>query len=409
MVLDQAWSLLLVALAAALLPGVSRMVRLPAIVLEILFGVVLGKSLLNLEFSGEWLPFLAELGFLLLMFQAGMEIDFAMLRRQSKGQLVFHVLVFSATFLLALAASFILGRGLFMGLVLTTTSLGLVVPTLKEVGLSRQPAGQSIIIAATLADFITLLAITFYVLWHRYGLDWRFLGPLPLFVGFGLLLRAGRLWVWWHPNKAARLLAPQDTQELGVRLSLALLFLFVALSELVGLEPVLGAFMGGALLSIIFQEKVHLESKLSGIGYGFLIPLFFIHVGMQFDLSNILSPALILFTLELLLLALAVKLIPSLLFTLTGVSLRQAVNAGFLLSSRLSLIIVAATIGLQYGFITGQHKDAIVLLAVFTCLLGPSVFKLLHRPTGQEKEIATEENKKAAGLRDPDRIAAGKP
>ncbi len=408
MVLDQAWSLLLVALAAALLPGVSRMVRLPAIVLEILFGVVLGKSLLNLEFSGDWLPFLAELGFLLLMFQAGMEIDFAMLRRQSKGLLVFHVLVFSATFLLALGASFFLGRGLFMGLVLTTTSLGLVVPTLKEVGLSRQPMGQSIIIAATLADFLTLLVITFYVLWYRYGLDWRFLGPLPLFAGFGLLLRAGRLWAWWHPNIAARLLAPQDTQELGVRLSLALLFLFVALSELAGLEPVLGAFMGGALLSIIFQEKVHLENKLSGIGYGFLIPLFFIHVGMQFDLSNILSPGLILFTLELLALSMVVKLAPSLLFVLTGVSLRQAVNAGFLLTSRLSLIIVAATIGLQYGFITPQYKDAIVLLAVFTCLLGPSVFKLLHRPTGQEGSAAQEGKKMATGRRNPDRIAAGK-
>jgi len=408
MVLDQAWSLLLVALAAALLPGVSRIVRLPAIVLEILCGVVLGKSLLNLEFSGQWLPFLAELGFLLLMFQAGMEIDFAMLRRQSRGRLFFHGLIFAATFLLALLAAFFLKRGLFMGLVLTTTSLGLVVPTLKEVGISRQPMGQSIIIAATLADFLTLLAITFYVLWHRYGLDWRFLGPLPLFVGFGLLLRAGRLWAWWHPNKAARLLAPRDTQELGVRLSLALLFLFVALSELVGLEPVLGAFMGGALLSIIFQEKIHLENKLSGIGYGFLIPLFFIHVGMQFDLTNILSPRLILFTLELLGLALAVKVLPSLLLVFTGVSLRGAVNAGFLLSSRLSLIIVAATIGLEYGFITEQYKDAIVLLAVFTCLLGPSVFKLLHLPTVQERKAVEDDKKMATGRRDPDRIAAGK-
>jgi len=408
MVLEHAWSLLLVAAAAALLPGVSRILKLPAIVLEILFGVVLGKSLLNLEFSGQWLPFLAELGFLLLMFQAGMEIDFAMLRRQRRSRLLFHLLVFFVTFALALAAAFMLGRGFFMGLVLTTTSLGLVVPTLKEVGFSRQPMGQSIIIAATLADFLTLFAITFYVLWHRYGLDWRFLGPLPLFVGFALLLRAGRLWVWWHPNKAARLLAPQDTQELGVRLSLALLFLFVALSELVGLEPVLGAFMGGALLSIIFLEKVNLENKLSGIGYGFLIPLFFIHVGMQFDLRNILSPELILFTLQLLGLALAVKILPSLLFVFSGIPLKRALDAGLLLSSRLSLIIVAATIGLEYGFITEQYKDAIVLLAVFTCLLGPSLFKLLHRPTGQEPAAAGEEKRTATGRRDPDRIAAGK-
>ncbi len=407
MVIDQAWSLLLVSLAAALLPGLSRILRLPAIVLEILFGVVLGKSLLNLEFSGGWLPFLAELGFLLLMFQAGMEIDFAMLRRQKKGHLVFQAAVFAATAALAMAAAVLLGRGLFMGLVLSTTSLGLVVPTLKEAGLNRQPMGQSIIIAATLADFLTLFAITFYVLWHRYGLDWRFLGPVPLFVGFGLLLRAGRLWAWWHPARAARLLAPRDSQELGVRLSLALLFLFVALSEMAGLEPVLGAFMGGALLSIIFREKVHLESKLSGIGYGFLIPLFFIHVGMGFDLTNLLTPRQLLFTAELLVVAFAVKLLPSMLFVFTGVSPLRSINIGLLLSSRLSLIVVAATIGLQYGFITEAYKDAIVLLAVFTCLLGPSAFKALHRPEKGERRQSDQENEEGGGRPDPDRIAAG--
>jgi Kef-type K+ transport system membrane component KefB len=408
MVLDQAWSLLLVSVAAALLPGVSRIVRLPAIVLEILFGVLLGKSLLNLEFSGEWLPFLAELGFLLLMFQAGMEIDFSMLRRQKKSQVFFQLTVFACTVAVAMAAAVFLGRGLFLGLVLSTTSLGLVVPTLKEARLSQQPLGQSIIIASTLADFLTLFAITFYVLWHRYGLDWRFLGPLPLFVGFGILLRIGRLWAWWHPNAAARLLAPHETQELGVRLSLALLFLFVAMSELAGLEPVLGAFMGGALLSILFREKIHLESKLSGIAYGFLIPLFFIHVGMQFDLRNILTPRLIIFTLELFGFALAVKVLPSLLFVFNGVSLRRSITIGLLLSSRLSLIIVAATIGLEYGFITEEYKDVIILLAVFTCLLGPSAFKVLHRPTGHEDEGGGAEKKMATGRRNPDRIAAGK-
>ena len=92
----------------------------------------------------------------------------------------------------------------------------------------------------------------------------------------------------------------------------------------------------------------------------------------------------------------------------SGIPLKRALDAGLLLSSRLSLIIVAATIGLEYGFITEQYKDAIVLLAVFTCLLGPSLFKLLHRPTGQEPAAAGEEKRTATGRRDPDRIAAGK-
>ncbi len=380
MVLNQAWSLLLVSLAAALLPGLSRSLRLPAIVLEILFGVVLGESLLQIQFSGDWISFLAELGFLLLMFQAGMEIDFFALRRQSGRNILFHLALFGATLGLSVLSAFLLDRGLFVALILMTTSLGLVVPTLKETGISRTPHGQALLIAATIADFLTLFGITFFLLYHEYGLGWRFLGPVPLFLGFGFLLKLGRLWAWWHPEAAGRLLSDRDDQELGVRLSLALLFLFVALSELVHIEPVLGAFLGGAVLSVVFREKGYLEAKLSGIGYGFLIPIFFIHVGMQFDLGNVLSPERILFTLALFGFAVGVKLIPALLFLLLGTGLRKALNAGILLSSRLSLIIVAASIGLEAGFVSVEFKDAIVLLAVITCLSGPTGFKLLHRP-----------------------------
>jgi Kef-type K+ transport system membrane component KefB len=383
--LNQAWSLLVVALGAALLPGISQFLRLPGVVLEILFGVILGKSLLNLTFSGEWLPFLAQLGFLLLMFQAGMEIDVAMLRRQSKGQLFFHLAVFALTLVFSYIAAELLGKGIYVVLVLSTTSLGLVVPALKEAGIGKTATGQSLLIAATLADFLTLFGITFFVLWNQYGMSWRFLLPLPLFAGFAVLLKLGRLWAWWHPHSAARLLAPQDHQELGVRISLALLFFFIALSELVHLEPVLGAFMGGAVLAVVFREKEHLESKLSGIGYGFLIPLFFINVGMSFDLTSILTWPRIVFTLKLLVAALLVKFLPSLLFVFNGISLRKTLSMGALLSSRLSLIIVAATIGVNLGLISIDFKDAIILLAVMTCLLGPSLFKVLSPPDDESR------------------------
>jgi Kef-type K+ transport system membrane component KefB len=377
MVIPQEYALLLVSLAALLLPAVSGPLGIPAVVAEILFGVLLGKSLLNMEFAGEWLPFLAELGFLLLMFQAGMEIDFRTLRRQSRGQVLFQFLFFFVTLGLSLAAALLLGRGVFMALVLSTTSLGLVMPTLKEAGLSRTDLGQSILIAATLADFLTLFGITFYILYIQHGIGWRFVLPLPLFLGFGILLRLGRLWAWWHPSQAERVLGIQeDAQEIGVRLSMALLFLFVGLSELVHLEPVLGAFMGGSLFSYVFRKKPLLETKLSALGFGFLIPVFFIHVGMQFNLSNVLHPEPILFTLTLLGFALVVKLGPAFLLVLRGRSLREVFQVGFLLSSRLSLIIAAAAIGVQNRLITEETKDAIVFLALITCFLGPTLFKL---------------------------------
>lgn len=377
MVVNQAWSLLLVSLGAACLPGVGRLVHLPPVVLEILFGVILGKSILELHLGGQWLPFLAELGFLLLMFQAGMEINVSTLRQQTRRSLSVQLLVFVLTVGLALMGAFLLKQGIFLGLVLSTTSLGLVLPTLKEAGVSQTTLGQSILIAASLADFLTLFGVTFFLLWHQHGFGWSFLGPLPLFVGFAILLKITKLWTWWHPEKAQRLLAALDTQELGVRLSLALLFLLVALSELLHVEPVLGAFMGGVMLSLLFREKMHLEIKLSGIGAGFLIPLFFINVGMEFDLKNLISLESLGFTTKLFVIAVLVKIGPSLLFVFNGISLKDSVGVGILLCSRLSLIIVAATIGLKSGLITQELKDIIILLALITCLLGPSGFKII--------------------------------
>lgn len=378
MELSQAFSLLLITVAAALLPGVARLLRLPAPVLEIILGIFLGKSFLDLQLTGQWMPFLAQLGFLVLMLHAGMEIDFKALGRQRPAQLLFQVLLFACTAGLALAACLALGMGSFMALVLTTTSLGLVLPILKETGLVKSPLAQSILVAATLADFLTLLLLTLYNSWHLHGVSWRLALPLPLFVGFGLLLWLGRLWAWWHPEPAQRLLLSDDPQEQGVRFSLALLFLFVAISELAGLEPVLGAFMGGCVISFVMRQKEPLESKLSGLGFGFLIPIFFIHVGMQFDLGSLAGPGRLAASLLLLVVALGVKLLPSLLYALQdGVGLRQAVQAGFLLSARLSLIVAAASIGLEAGLLSAAQKDAIVLLALLTCFIGPTVFKLL--------------------------------
>ncbi|MDD4952008.1 MAG: cation:proton antiporter [Desulfovibrionaceae bacterium] len=374
--MDQAASLFLVCLAAALLPGLGRLLRLPTSVAEILFGVVLGKSLLDLDLGGQWLPFLAELGFLLLMFQAGMEIDFAMLKAQGRSRLGFQLVFFGATLGLAGLASFFLGHGLFLALVLSTTSLGLVMTVLRETRLSRTPLGQTILVASTLADFLTLFGITFFVLWGRYGLTWRFIQPLPLFFGFGLVIWLARMWAWWHPEKAARLLLSEDAQEQGVRLCLALLFLFVAASELVDLEPVLGAFMGGCIISFVFREKGLLGSKISALGFGFLVPIFFIHVGMGFEASNVLGPGRPVFLLALLGCALVVKVLPGLLFPLWGLGLGDGLRAGLLLSSRLSLIVAAAAIGLQEGFLDPEMKDVIVLLALLTCFLGPLLFRL---------------------------------
>jgi Kef-type K+ transport system membrane component KefB len=145
-VLHESVALLLVVLAAAGLPILGRYIRLPESVLTIVFGIIIGKSFLNLTIAGDWLPLLADLGFLFLMFHAGMEIDFGSLRGQSKGSLAFHILFFGCTVGLAVLAAKFLEQGVFIALVLSTTSLGLVLPTLMELSQTRTPQGSGFLL-----------------------------------------------------------------------------------------------------------------------------------------------------------------------------------------------------------------------------------------------------------------------
>lgn len=151
------------------------------------------------------------------------------------------------------------------------------------------------------------------------------------------------------------------------------------------LEPVLGAFMGGCILSFVLRRKQNLESKISVIGFGFLIPIFFIHIGMEFDVTNMLSFDRIVFTLILFIASILTKLLPCMIFPLWGMKLSEGLRAGTLLSSRLSLIIAAASVGLKEGFLDEPTKDSIVLLALVTCMLGPVSFRFLSFRGGRQK------------------------
>ncbi|NDY43475.1 cation:proton antiporter [Dissulfurirhabdus thermomarina] len=370
-------ALLIIAVAGATLPLLARPLRVPPMVAEMLFGILLAQAGFNRAFSGAWLPFLAQFGFLMLMFHAGLEIDFAALRREPAGRLAVYALAFGLTLGLAYGAARLLGHGLFLALVLSTTSLGLMLPALRELGISKTPLGQSVLISATLADFCTLLGLTGMVLYGAHGFGWRLVGPIPVFVLFGVVLWGVRLAAWWHPHRAVRFLEGSDPQELGVRAAFALLFVFVGISELVGLEPILGAFLGGCVLSVVFEDRGLLEEKLAGFAYGFLIPIFFIHVGLEFPLSAFAETGFLVFTGKLLVAALLVKLIPALLLRLRGLGWRHCLLAGLLLSARLSLIVAAAAIGVEKGLLSPRMEPAILTLALVTASLVPVAFRRL--------------------------------
>jgi Kef-type K+ transport system membrane component KefB len=364
---DGAATLIIIAAAAFALPLVAGRIGLPAVVLEILFGIVAGP-LLGVVHSDELISALAELGFLMLLFLAGFEIDLGVFERQGRRPIMFGLAVFGGTVLLSAAVARILGLDLFLTLVLSTTSVGLVVPTLRTTRRMATPLGQDILVSALLADFLTLLAVTVAALVAQFGFGPRLLA-LPL-----------RRAAWWWPERFGRLFDADDPDEIGIRFTLALMLVAVGLALALGIEPILGAFLSGMSFAAVFRNRGGLDRKLTGFAYGFLIPIFFISVGIGFQLDAVSDPGAILFTLMLFVVAIAVKVVPALLLVGRRHSVREAVAAGVLLSARLSLIVVVAALGVELDLLDARLEAEIILLAAATATVTPVLFRWLLPP-----------------------------
>jgi Kef-type K+ transport system membrane component KefB len=369
-------ALLVIALAALGLPPLASYVRLPAVVLEILFGIVVGPVLHIVE-ADPLVESLGELGFLLLLFLAGFEIDLRLFERSGVRPVLRGALVFALTIVLAAVGAIGLGLGIFMTLVLATTSVGLVVPTLRSGRSLSTPLGQDILMAALIADFVTLLAVSVVALVFQVGVDVRLLA-FPLFIvlvvaSFAIL----RLAAWWWPAQFGRFFDRHDPDALGVRFAIAMLLAGAGLAAALGIEPALGAFLAGTGVATVFRHRGDLDHTLDGLAYGFLIPIFFIGVGLSFSLSSIDRPSTIGFVAVLFVVAFAVKVVPSMLVLGRRHGLRPAAAAGMLLSARLSLIIVVARIGVELGVIDQGLEAVIILLAALTATFAPIGYRLI--------------------------------
>jgi trk system potassium uptake protein TrkA len=411
--------LLIVIGLAFLVPLILSRLRgivIPIVVGEIIAGIIVGKSGLNLVHEGTVLRILSELGFAYLMFLSGLEIDFsAVSGGRAKGgssrlaRLMGNPFVVGhALFLLtlggsALAALFLTARGLIhepwiMALILSTTSLGVVVPVIKEQGLTGERYGQLLLVSSLVADFASILLISVYVLLRSQGPSTQILLVLVLFAAFVATYRLATLFRKHLPAEHIFEELSSATSQIKTRGSLALALVFIALAEELGIENILGAFLAGVIVSLLSEgEGSALREKLDAIGYGFFVPIFFIMVGADFDLPALLSSGRALLLVPVLIgIAYLVKFIPALILRL-GYSWRETIAGGVLLSSRLSLIIAAAAIGLELGLISQAVNSAIILVAIITCTLSPLLFNWLSPERKARERVVVVGSRPSAG------------
>ncbi len=402
--------LLIVIFLAFLVPILLSRVRnfpVPIVVGEIIIGIIVGRTGFGwVHHSEVVLDLLSELGFVFLMFLSGMELDFSSLElfsdsKKNPDQPTSPVTLAGIVFLLTLILS--TGFGLvftrmelvsnpwMIALILSTTSLGVVVPVLKEKGLNSGRFGQTVLISALIADFVTMLLITVVVAALSQGLTLDILLIGLLFVAFFVFYYVGER-ILERFTGVRRLVdeLSSATAQIKVRAAFTIMLIFVALAEMLGTEIILGAFLAGAIISLLSRpEDADLFRQLDAIGYGFFIPIFFIMVGVDFNLSSLLSSNSTLLLVPLLLFAAAaVKLLPSLIFK-RNFSWKQTLGAGSLLSARLSLIIAASAIGLRIGVITEPVNAAVILVAIISVIAAPMLFSKLVPVRQQMTQIPT--------------------
>ncbi|CUE16818.1 monovalent cation:proton antiporter family protein [Staphylococcus aureus] len=386
-------SLVIVVLAAFLTPIIVNRLNinfLPVVVAEILMGIVIGNSFLNIVERDSILNILSTLGFIFLMFLSGLEIDFKAFKKDKRarqgqnddessipGHLNLALTVFAFIMIISILLAYVfkwlglVDDVLLMVIIISTISLGVVVPTLKEMNIMRTTIGQFILLVAVLADLVTMILLTVYgAINGQSGSTIWLIGILVVFTAISYILGV-------QFKRMSFLQKLMDgTTQIGIRAVFALIILLVALAEGVGAENILGAFLAGVVVSLLNPDEEMVE-KLDSFGYGFFIPIFFIMVGVDLNIPSLIKEPKLLIIIPILIVAFIIsKLIP-VMFIRRWFDMKTTIASAFLLTSTLSLVIAAAKISERLNAISAETSGILILSAVITCVFVPIIFKKL--------------------------------
>lgn len=381
-------SFLLVLLCAAAAPVVAAMVRarlnaviIPVVVVELILGAVVGPQGLGWAEADSVISFFGQLGLGFLFFFAGYEIDFARIRGRPlwlacAGWALSLALAYSIAG--GLEAADLVISGLLTGSAMATTALGTILPVMRDEGLIERPIGKHVFAVGAIGEFGPIMILTLVL--STTGSPGGQFGLLVGFVAVAVL--AGLISTGVFQRNFRPVMSRMDeTGQLPVRLTVLLLFALVILASDLGLDIILGAFAAGMIMNFVLggRDELHpFESKLDAIGFGFLVPFFFITSGMNLDLASLTSSLGALLKLPLFVVLLfAVRGIPVFLFYRRDLARGERLPLALLSSTQLPLVVAITSIGVAEGLMRGSTAAALIGAGVITVLLFPSLALLL--------------------------------
>jgi Kef-type K+ transport system membrane component KefB len=380
--------------AAPLALGFFPSVRLPSVVLEIVAGIALGPAVLGWVHVDDPVQVFATVGLAYLLFLAGLEIDFERLRgRVLRLALVGFVVSLGIAIVVgvALKAGGFVQQPLFVAIVLSATSLGVLVPVLKDAGESGSTFGQLIIASATIADFATVILLSLFFSRESGSTTSKVILLAGLFVVAVLvtLLIAGVE----HSRRLSEVMRRlQDTTaQIRIRAAFMLLIGLVALATELGLEVILGAFIAGAIISLVDRDRAmthpDFRLKLEAAGFGIFIPVFFVTTGVRYDLDALTADASTLLHVPIFLAALVVvRGLPALLYR-SVIPRERLLVAVLMQATSLPFIVAATAVGLALDVVTPANAAALIAAGLLSVVIFPAVsLVLLRRSSGAGAE-----------------------
>lgn len=377
---SELFSLLVIAVIAAtapLLVDIPKSVRIPVVVVEIVAGILVGPHVLDLVEPDSLIVFLSSVGLAFLFFVAGMEIDFLQIRgRPAKlavwGWLFSLALVFSIAGVLQATEFF--SSTLLIGIALSTTAIGTLMPILRDAGELDTPLGPYTVAAGVAGEFGPIIAISL-LLSHTAGPGVN----AVILIAFAVIsLGLGVVALRARPGRVVRTIerTMNSSGQFAVRLAVLILVALIFLTEEFGLDVVLGAFAAGIIVGLVTKSEAAepVRLKLEGIGFGFFIPIFFIVTGVKFDLPALFESAESILRLPLFLaLFFVVRGAPVLLFYRKDVPRPDRLPLMLTSATALPLVVAVTEIGLAEGHMLPENAAALVGAGMVSVLLFPLI------------------------------------
>lgn len=378
-----AQSLVVIAVAAVLAPLLAELVRrwqVPGVLFELVLGMVIGPHLLDLAEVDSFVDGLSVLGLSMLFFLAGYDLDPAAIRGEPLRRAVrgwFMTLALGLAVGGVLAADGVVIGGLLVGLALTTTALGTLMPMIHDRGLAHSPFGPFLIAAGAVGEFGPIVAVTVLL-----SSDSPLHETLLLVAFVVVALVAAALAGRQHPPAWILVMHRNLTTsaQLPVRIALLLVTVMVALAASLGLDILLGAFSAGLIARVALRQHdtALITSRLEAVGFGFLVPIFFIVSGMDFDVTSLGDLDVALRTAAFFGLLLAVRGVPAFISHRRALAARQRTALFVLQATALPLIVVITEIGTETGRMHADDATALVAAGMLSVLVFPLVgFRLL--------------------------------